>query len=112
MSAQLDKGIAINEIDIKLCLSLLKPLHAEWLVDFYNHMTSGVAKKIIDNGWATSGIEEVINMGLDSLPSIDPFSDIEPMMVELNESSPPFHNHAICDISTELKSISYSREDV
>ena len=112
MSAQLDKGIAINEIDIKLRLSLLKQLHAEWLVDFYNHMTSGVAKKIIDNGWATSGIEEIINMGLDSLPSIDPFSDIEPMMVELNERSPPFHNHAICDISTELKSISYSREDV
>ena len=27
--AQLDKGIAIDEIDIKLRLSLLKPLHAE-----------------------------------------------------------------------------------
>ena len=34
------------------------------------------------------------------------------MMVELNESSPPFHNHAICDLSPELKSTGYSREDV
>ena len=51
-------------------------------------------------------------MGLNSLPSIDAFSDIAPMMVELNESSLPFHNHAICDLSPELKSIGYSREDV
>ena len=51
-------------------------------------------------------------MGLDSLPSIDPFNDIAPMMVELNESCPPFQNHAICDLSPELKSICYSREDV
>ena len=56
VSAQLDKGIAIDEINIKLRLSLLKPLHAEWLVDFYNHMTSGAAKKKIDSGWASSGI--------------------------------------------------------
>ena len=34
------------------------------------------------------------------------------MMVELNESSLPFHNHAICDLSPELKSIGYSIEDV
>ena len=45
MSPQLDKGVAIDEIDIKLRLSLLKPLHAECLVDFYNHMTSSAAKK-------------------------------------------------------------------
>ena len=62
VSARLDKGIAIDEIDIKLLLSLLKLLHAEWLVDIYNHMTSGAANKIIDSGWASSGIEEAIYM--------------------------------------------------
>ena len=112
LSAQLDKSTAIDEIDIKLRLSLFKSLHAEWLVDFYNHMTSGTAKKIIDSEWALSGIEEAINMGLDSLPLIDPFSDIAPMMVELNESSPPFHNHIICNLSPELKLIGYSRKDL
>ena len=71
VSSQLDKGIAIDEIDLKLRLSLLKPLHAEWLVDFYNHMASGAAKKIIDSGWASSGIEDANNMVLDSLPSVD-----------------------------------------
>ena len=74
-------------------------------------MTSGAAKKIINSGWASSGID-AINMGLDSLPSIDPFSDIAPMMLELNESSPPFYNHTICNLSPELKSIGYLREDV
>ena len=90
MSAQLDKNVAIDGTDIKLRSSLLKPLHAEWLVDVYSHMTSDAAKKIIDSGWASSGIENAVNMDLYSLPSIDPFSDIAPMMVELNESSPPF----------------------
>ena len=46
------------------------------------------------------------------MPSIDPSSGTAPMIVELNESCPPFHNHAICDLSPQLKSIGYSREDV
>ena len=43
--AQLDKGVIINEIDIKLRLSLMKPLHAGWLVNFYNHITSGAKEE-------------------------------------------------------------------
>ena len=74
-------------------------------------MTSGTAKKIIESGWASTGIEDAINIGLDSFSSIDRFSDIAPMMVELNESSPPFHNRAICDLSPKLKLIGYPRED-
>ena len=47
VSAQLDKGIAIDDINIKLRLSLIKPLHASWLVDLYNHRTSGATKDLI-----------------------------------------------------------------
>jgi len=104
------KGVAIDDIDIKSRLSLLKPLHAQWTVDLYNHMTSDTAKELIDSGWASSGIKDAIDLGLNSLPSIDPFNDIAPMMIELNES-PPLHNHAICDLSPETKSIGYSRDD-
>ena len=43
--AQLDKGVLINEIDIKLRLPLMKPLHAGWLVNFHNHITSGAKEE-------------------------------------------------------------------
>ena len=76
VSAQLDKGIAIDDIDIKLRLSLVKPLHASWLVDLYNHMTSGAAKDLIGSGWASSGIKDAINLGPNPLHSIDPIHDI------------------------------------
>ena len=36
---QLDVGTRLGEIVIKLQLSLLKPLHAAWIVDFYNEMS-------------------------------------------------------------------------
>ena len=45
MCAQLDKGVLINEIDIKLRLPLMKPLHAGWLVNFHNHITSGAKEE-------------------------------------------------------------------
>ena len=110
VSTQLDKGVPIDEIDIKLRLSLLKPLHAGWLVNFYNHMTSGDAKKVIDSGWTSSGIKDAIRLGLNALPSIDPFNDIAPMMVQPNQS-PVLHNPAIFDLTPEVISIGYSRND-
>ena len=110
ISSQLDKGTPVDEIDIKLRLSLMKPLHAGWTVDLYNHMTSAEAKKIIDSEWTSSGIKNAISLGLHALPSIDPFNDIAPMMVESNEN-PVLHTYSICDLTSEFKSIGYSRDD-
>ena len=109
VSAQLQKGVPIDEIDIKLRLSLLKPLHAGWIVDFYNYMT-GDGKNVIDSGWRASGIKDAIRLGLDALPTIDPFNDIVPMMVETAENS-TFHTDSICNLTPESKSIGYSRQD-
>ena len=41
---QLDEGKNLYEIEIKLRLSMLKLLHAEWLTDLYNLMTSAEGK--------------------------------------------------------------------
>ena len=39
VKSELDKGKKIEEIDISMKFSILKPLHAKWLIDLYNCMT-------------------------------------------------------------------------
>ena len=41
VSKQMDNGVKLEDIDVKLRLSTLKPLHAGWLVDLYNHYDVG-----------------------------------------------------------------------
>ena len=36
VKSELDKGKKIEEIDISMKLSILKPLHEKWLIDLYN----------------------------------------------------------------------------
>ena len=107
VSAQLDKEIPIEEIDIKFRISLLKPLHAEWVTDFYNHMTSG-CKKIIERGWASAGIRDAIRLGLSELPLIDPFCDIAPMS---NVNNGEHNFESVCNLTAEERAIGYSRDD-
>jgi len=73
-------------------------------------MTTEAGKKIIDSEWTSSGIKDAISLGLHALPSIDPYNDIAPMMVEANEN-PILHNPAVCNLTPEFKSIGYSRDD-
>ena len=87
MSAQLNKGGSIDETDIKLRLFLMKPLHAGWLLNFYNHMTSGTEKRVIDSGSISSGIKDAIALGLDSFSLFDPFCNTPPI-ADQSESPP------------------------
>ena len=48
ITQQLESGL--EEVDVKLCLSTLKPLHAGWIVDFYNYITSADGEKVTNNG--------------------------------------------------------------
>ena len=47
---QLGEGKQLQDIDVPLRLSILKPFHAEWLVDCYNHMTATAGRNIILSG--------------------------------------------------------------
>ena len=47
VSSQLARGINLENIEVKLKLSLIKPIHAAWVVDFYNHMTTAKGVEII-----------------------------------------------------------------
>ena len=40
ISKQIDEGVNIDAVNVKLRLTTLKPLHAQWVVDFYNEMTT------------------------------------------------------------------------
>ena len=37
ISQQLEQGKSIEDIDVELKLSILKPLHAEWIKELYNY---------------------------------------------------------------------------
>ena len=82
ITEQLDNGKQI-EVDVKLQLTSLKPLHAEWLVEHFNNMTTSQGKEIIMSGWKASGIIiEAIEKGSDRLRSLDPFNDLDPLLSE------------------------------
>ena len=73
----------MDDIEIKLGLSVLKPVHAKWLMDTFNFMTSHAGSEVISNGWKTTGITEAPSIGLNDLESIDLFEYIDPL-VKLN----------------------------
>ena len=80
------------EIDYRL--SVLKPLHAKWLISFYNYMTTTKGQEIISNGWKRSGIYDSVTLGPSKLPALDPFSDICPLM----EVAPPMETLSLASL--------------
>ena len=75
----LSHGKKVEDIEIKFYLTVIKPLPAKWLMQFFNHITSEKGSKIIINGWKRSGIYDAVKNGSSVLPSIDPFNEIAPL---------------------------------
>ena len=48
-------------VDVKL--TIIIPLHSEWLSEFYNYINSGFGQEITRNGWLRAGITDAIKMG-------------------------------------------------
>ena len=83
---ELDAGKDLDTIEIALKLTVLKPLHAVWLIDLYNHFTTPQGRAICLKGWQVSGIYDAVQMTSSNLPTLDPFADIDPL--ESNEEEP------------------------
>ena len=83
---ELEKGTPLDDIEVKLKLSVLKPLHACWLIDAYDHLTSEAGRKIIANRWQSAGITSAISKGVQGLPTLDPFDTIDPLVNHADES--------------------------
>ena len=84
---ELESGKELENITIKFLLSTMKPLHAGWLIDCYNQLTSSHGKEIILAGWRASGISAAVEDGLMAIIFlIDPFNEIDPFD-QTNEST-------------------------
>ena len=101
VKAQLDNDVSLDGIQVGLQLTKLKPVHAGWIVQFYNHMTTSKGKEIINSGWKGAGISDALELGSSKMPSIDPFDDIDPMLSDCNEQCDDRHLLAVCDVSAE-----------
>ena len=63
-------------------------MHAKWLVEYYNHISSEAVTEVIVSGFKLAGIYDTIRSGKSSLQSIDPFNDIAPIADSLSEGNP------------------------
>ena len=73
ITKQLDAGVELDSVVIKLQLSMLKPLHAGWMVDLYNHMTTEGGKQNILAGWGTTGILDAVKVRCFKIAVVRPF---------------------------------------
>ena len=53
----------LDDIRVDYRPSVLKPLHAKWLVEIHNHMFIDEGKEIVANGWKKADIFNAIKLG-------------------------------------------------
>ena len=102
----------------------MKPLHAWWLIDCYNQLTSPQGKEIILAGWRASRISAVVEDGLIDFV-IDPFNEIDafdqtieinmtsvvrPMSEEYINKEKVFHDCDLDDEFCDLENSDFHRE--
>jgi len=72
---QVDGGINFEDVGVDLKLSVLKPIHATWLVELYNFFTSTKGRVYVLKGWEKAGIKDGFS-GKEVLLPVDPYQDI------------------------------------
>ena len=71
-------------------------------------MPTGEVKNNIESGWRAAGIQDAVKLGLKNLLTVDPFSDIDPMLDD--PRSDDQNLDALCGMSQEEISVAYWRE--
>ena len=73
---QFQNGKSAEEIEVDLKMSIIKPLHAQWLVNIYTYFTSAShGRNIILKGWKKAKIGGLLD-GTTILPPKDPFKEM------------------------------------
>ena len=70
----------MENINISSKITVLKPLHAKWLVKFYNDITSGNKREIVTRGFERAGITHALKLGSSNLPELDPFAEFSTLV--------------------------------
>ena len=71
----LNEGKALEDIEVDVRLTVIKPLHAQWLVNCYNFFSTEEGRQITLKGWKKAGILGLFD-GTVILPPDNPFEDI------------------------------------
>ena len=74
IQSQLDSGVVLDDVDLRF--SVLKPIHATWVVSMYNHLSCSEGRQSIAKGWKKAGVTDVVS-GSKKLPPEDPFEDLD-----------------------------------
>ena len=72
----LENGCKVMDAKVIVKFTIMKPLHAKWLPEFYNYINSSDGQEITCNDWLRAGITDTLKMGSSKSPSLDPFLDI------------------------------------
>ena len=71
---KLENGESVEDVEVDLRLTAIKPLHAQWLISMYNFFTTRKGTQVIHKGWK-AGISGLLD-GTTTVPSADPFTNI------------------------------------
>ena len=70
----LEYGCEVIDPKVDVKITIMKPLHAKWLSEFYNYISSSDGQET--TRWLKAGITNAIKMRSSKLPLLDPFLDI------------------------------------
>ena len=76
----MEEGKELETMEVPLKLCNIKTLHAKWLTEMCNEMTSDKSRKVCLKRWEVSGIKAAAEQGLSKLPCLYRFSDMDPMV--------------------------------
>ena len=92
ISAQLAEGKETEDVEVPIKLSVLKPLHAKWVIDLFNYFTSQKGRQMILNGWKAACISEALSSGSLGLEPLDPFQAADPLTTEKSNTETYMHS--------------------
>ena len=78
-------GEKLKSIKVKSKLSTTKPLHAKWLMEAYEYMTTVTGREICLKGCLKSGTSKAIENGSNDIFILDLFFEIDPIENEMRQ---------------------------